>query len=207
MKLLQHDECRKWHQVTSLHSFSPAPKTLHTSTPWTRVPTSWLVLNWAHHAYSLCVRSDRVCPDSEAPTQICRLGINSPSFPKSNNWIEHPPKDQLTKKWYKVLERAKDCYSNPHSYTRWLVRRGICLWETLAQSSRDCRVLGQEEARGLMRKKRNSEDSKLRSMSPYKENLKYLCTYKTRDEEDDEDDKRKDIYYYFEWIGSMFYTC
>ena len=138
--------------ISSL-SFSPAPKTLHTSTPWTRVPTSWLVLNWAHHAYSLCVRSDRVCPDSEAPTQICRLGINSPSFPKSNNWIEHPPKDQLTKKWYKVLERAKDCYSNPHSYTRWLVRRGICLWETLAQSSRDCRVLGQE-ARGLMRKKR-----------------------------------------------------
>jgi len=165
--------------ISSL-SFSPAPKTLHTSTPWTRVPTSWLVLNWAHHAYSLCVRSDRVCPDSEAPTQICRLGINSPSFPKSNNWIEHPPKDQLTKKWYKVLERAKDCYSNPHSYTRWLVRRGICLWETLAQSSRDCRVLGQEEARGLMRKKRNSEDSKLRSMSPYKENLKYLYIKETR---------------------------
>jgi len=64
-------------------------------------------------------------------------------------------------------------------------------------------VLGQEEeARGLMRKKRNREDSKRRSMSPYEEKLngdsQVFCKYKTREEEVDEDDREKDIYYYFE---------
>ena len=146
---------------------------------------------------------------------------SSPSFPKATTELSIPQrtnqssgpffrnqKGTATKKWYKVLEGANDCLRNLHRNTRWPVRRGICLWKTLAQRSRDCQVLGQEEDRGFLRKKRNSlriksDDRWARNKRSNGEMLHMpsICTYKTREEEDDEDDTERKRYLLLLWMN------